>query len=105
MSHRNSQSSVNYGLYRSRSGMILGVAKGLAISANLPVWLVRLIFILFALLTHLIPTLLVYVLLAILLRPEPVVEFTTAEEREFYNTYGDARRPALERMRDRKSVV
>ena len=99
MSNSSNEREVAYGLYRSRNGMIFGVAKGLGRSANLPVWLVRLAFILFAILTQVVPTVLVYLLLAIVMRPAPVIEFTTAEEREFYNTYGDARRPALERMR------
>ena len=88
-----------YGLYRSRRGMIFGVAKGLANSCNLPVWLIRLAFILFAILTQVIPTVVIYIVLAIVMRPEPVICFDSEEEREFYNSYGNTRRPALERMR------
>jgi phage shock protein C len=98
MSRRNEE-QVQYGLYRSRKGMILGVAKGLAMSSRLPVWFVRLGFIFFAILTQVIPTVVVYIVLAIVMRPEPVIEFTSDEDREFYNNYGNARRPALLRMR------
>lgn len=91
--------NVNYGLYRSRSGMVLGVAKGLAISCSLPVWLVRFAFIFFGLVTSVFPVIIVYLVLAAVMRPEPVIEFCTVEEKEFYNNYGGTRRPALERMR------
>lgn len=87
------------GLYRSRKGMIFGVARGLANSCSLPVWLIRLAFILFAILTQVIPTVIIYIVLAVVMRPEPVIEFDSDEEREFYNNYGNTRRPALERMR------
>lgn len=98
MSRRNDE-HVHYGLYRSRRGMIFGVAKGLALSSRLPVWLVRVGFIFFAILTQVIPTVIIYIVLAIVMRPEPVIGFESEEDREFYNNYGDTRRPALERMR------
>lgn len=100
MSCRRNQQPVNYGLYRSRSGMICGVAKGLAMSSCLPVWVVRVGFIFFGLLTQVFPVLVVYIVLAVVMRPEPVVDFTTEEDREFYNTYGNERRSALHRMKD-----
>jgi phage shock protein C len=91
---------VQYGLYRSRSGAFLGVAKGLAQGFKFPVWLVRVAFIFIALLTHVVPTIIVYLILAAIMRKEPILDFSSSEEREFYNTYGDNRRPALHRMRD-----
>lgn len=96
---RRQTDQVSYGLYRSRKGMIFGVAKGLAISCNLPVWLIRFAFIFFGLLTSVFPVVLVYVVLAVIMRPEPVLDFSSVEEKEFYNNYGGTRRPALERMR------
>jgi phage shock protein C len=87
------------GLYRSRSGMIFGVAKGLAESAGFPIWFVRVAFIFVALLTSVIPTVLVYLLLAIFMRQEPVIEFNSDEDQAFYDTYGNSRKSALERMR------
>lgn len=87
------------GLYRSRNGWIFGVARGLAEGSGFPVWFVRIAFVFFALFTQVIPTVVIYIVLAIVLRQEPVLEFSSEEEREFYNTYGNSRRPALERMR------
>ena len=94
-----STTTTTYGLYRSRSGMIFGVAKGLAISCNLPIWLVRFLFVFIGILTHFLPALLVYAVLAVIMRPEPVIDFTSDEEREFYNTYGDSRGSAVGRIK------
>lgn len=79
--------------------MIFGVAKGLAISCNLPIWLVRFLFVFIGILTHFLPALLVYAVLAVIMRPEPVIDFTSDEEREFYNTYGDSRGSAVGRIK------
>ncbi len=38
------------------------------------------------------------VILAIVMRPEPVLAFRSEEEAEFYNTYGGSRLSALQRM-------
>lgn len=98
-SHSNPSHTTNRGLYRSRNGWIFGVARGLADASGFPVWFVRIAFIFFALFTQVVPTVIVYIVLAIVMRQEPVLEFNSEEEREFYNTYGNSRRPALERMR------
>jgi phage shock protein C len=95
----NERHTANAGLYRSRKGVILGVAKGLALSANLPVWVVRVAFIFTGLITQVIPVVVLYIVLAVLLKPEPVLHFQTAEEKEFYNSYSTDRRSAIERMR------
>lgn len=97
--HSTPSRPANKGLYRSRNGWIFGVAKGLADGSGFPVWFVRVAFIFFALFTQVVPTVVVYIILAIVLRQEPVLEFDSEEEREFYNTYGNNRRPALDRMR------
>jgi len=87
------------GLYRSRNGMIFGVAKGLSECSGFPLWFVRVAFVFAALLTEVIPVIIVYIILAIILKQEPVLGFGSEEEREFYNTYGNSRLGALERMR------
>jgi phage shock protein C len=87
------------GLYRSRNGLFFGVAKGLANQANLPVWVVRFSFIIAAILTQVLPVVVLYLVLAIVIRPEPMLNFSSVEEKEFYNTYGSTRKPAIDRMR------
>ena len=99
MSKCKNKRSEDSGLYRSRNGMIFGVAKGLSECSGFPVWFVRIAFIFAAIFLQVVPMIVVYVVLAIIMRPEPVIEFSSEEEREFYNTYGNDRRPALDRMR------
>ncbi len=99
MSKCNRKQSEDCGLYRSRNGFIFGVAKGLSDCSGFPVWFVRIAFIFAAIFLQVVPMVIVYIVLAIIMRPEPVLEFNSEEEREFYNTYGNNRRPALDRMR------
>ncbi len=93
------QTKSDCGLYRSRHGMIFGVAKGLSECSGFPLWFVRVAFIFAAIFLQVVPMVIVYIVLAIIMRPEPVLQFSSEEEREFYNTYGNARRPALDRMK------
>lgn len=58
-------------LYRSRDGVIFGVCQGFADWRELPVGPVRLIVILIALFTAVVPVLLVYFALAVFLPLEP----------------------------------
>ncbi len=99
MTHCNYQRNCEYGLYRARNGMILGVCKGLSNATRIPLWLVRTLFVLFAIFTSGFPVVFIYLIMAIIMRPEPVVPFQSDEEVEFYNTHGDTRRSAIERMR------
>jgi len=69
-------------LYRSRDGKFLGVCKGLANWLNWPAAAVRLLVVIIALATAVIPTLLIYLLAAIILSPEP--EGESWDEDDFY---------------------
>jgi len=60
--------------YRSRDGKFLGVCKGLAEWLGWPVAAVRLLLVVIALATAVIPTLVIYILAAVLLSPEPESE-------------------------------
>jgi phage shock protein C len=87
------------GLYRARDGAILGVCKGIARWREINVEWVRIAVILLAVLTSLWPVILIYVLLGMLLKPEPVVPFRNEAEREFYASYSSDRRLAVERLK------
>lgn len=69
-------------LYRSRSGKFLGVCKGIADWMGWPTAAVRLAVIVIALVTAIIPTLLIYLLAAVILSPEP--EGEAWDEEDFY---------------------
>ncbi len=58
-------------LYRSRDGMIFGVCKGLADYWNLRVGWVRVIAVAILLCTGIFPIVVVYLVAALLMKPEP----------------------------------
>lgn len=86
-------------LYRSRQGWIFGVCRGLAEWRDVPVFWVRFFFIAIALFTGFWPVIIAYVFAAILMKPQPVVPFKEEGDREFYNSYTESRRLALQRLK------
>lgn len=93
------QSPKNSSLYRSRRGWFLGVCRGIGESRDInPGWL-RLAFIVFFFISGWLPALLVYVIIALLIKPEPIIPITNDEEREFYDSYTASRHQALLRMK------
>ena len=59
-------------LYRSRSGMIMGVCKGLAEYLDFSVGWMRFIAVCLLLVSTVFPAVVVYLIAAILMKPEPV---------------------------------
>ncbi|MEW6106611.1 MAG: envelope stress response membrane protein PspC [Bacillota bacterium] len=87
------------GLYRSRSGVILGVCKGLAEYFDFSVFGTRVIACVLLLFSGIWPTVVLYFLAALLMKPEPVLPLETEAEQEFYNSYATSRSMALHRLR------
>ena len=58
-------------LYRSRNGMLLGICQGIADWRDLPVFAVRLIFVIICLVTAVAPCVIIYLLLGLILPIEP----------------------------------
>lgn len=67
-------------LYRSRNGQFLGLCQGIADWRDLPVFYIRLGFILAAVFTAFLPVLIVYIILSLILETEP-----RGNEEEFQN--------------------
>lgn len=86
------------GPYRSRHGFLLGVCRGLADYSGISVFWVRLATIALFLVTGFWPTLLVYVIGALVMKKAPVITFTCESDREFYESYAMNKRRALHRM-------
>lgn len=86
-------------LYRARNGAIFGVCKGIAESRDLPVGAVRLAAIVLALMTSVWPTMLIYIVAAMLMKVEPVVPFESDEDEEFYTSYSTSRHMAIRRLK------
>jgi len=87
------------GFYRARNGMIFGVCKGIARHLDMPTAGVRIIAVLVALFTTLWPTVLAYIIAALIMKPEPVVPIENDDEEEFYNSYVTSRSMALARLK------
>jgi Putative stress-responsive transcriptional regulator len=73
-----------YGPFRAKDGVIFGVAKGLADHFDWSVGLVRLILILSAIFLFLWPTIIIYLLAALLMSPAPEGRLDTQEERDIW---------------------
>lgn len=87
------------GLYRSRSGVIMGVCKGFAEYFDFSVFWIRAICLALLLFTGIWPVAVLYVLAGLLLKPEPVVPFASDADREFYDSYTSSRSMALGRVK------
>ncbi|RJP20411.1 MAG: envelope stress response membrane protein PspC [Candidatus Abyssobacteria bacterium SURF_5] len=86
-------------LYRSRSGMILGVCKGIAEYFDLSVGWTRILALVLLILSGIWPIAILYVLAAFLIKPEPVLPLQTEEAEEFYNSYMNSRTMAVKRLK------
>jgi phage shock protein C len=93
-SHRN-------GIYRSRSGLILGVCKGLAEHFDFSVFWTRVIVLIFLFVAGILPAIGLYLLAALLMKPEPVIPLKNSAEKEFYDSYTYSRQGAVERLKRR----
>jgi phage shock protein C len=87
------------GLYRSRSGAILGMCKGLAEYLDFPVFWMRVIALALLVFSGIWPLVIVYFIAAVLMKPQPVLPLATEGEREFYNSYASSRSMALQRLK------
>jgi len=89
------------GLYRSRNGKILGVCKGLADYLDFPVVWLRVLFVCVCLFTVIgIPTgIILYIVAALVMKPEPVVPFENEADREFYDSYTSSPTMAVHRLK------
>ena len=89
------------GIYRSRSGMILGVCKGLAEHFDFSVFWTRVIALILLCVAGFFPAIGLYLLGALLMKPEPVIPVRNSAEKEFYDSYTTSRQGALQRLKRR----
>jgi phage shock protein C len=89
------------GLYRSRNGIILGVCRGIAEYFDFSVFWVRAIAIGLLIFTGFWPIMVLYFIAALLMKPEPVIPIHTDEEQEFYESYVNSRKGAVDRLKRR----
>ncbi len=89
------------GLYRSRSGAILGVCRGIAEYFDFSVFWTRAITIVLLFFSGFWPVMGLYFLAALIMKPEPVLPIQTDEEQEFYDSYIYSRKGATSRLKRR----
>jgi phage shock protein C len=86
------------GIYRSRNGVILGVCRGIVEHLDFSVFWTRVIALAFLVCSGFWPIGGLYLLAALLMKPEPILPIATEEEQEFYNSYASSRSMALHRL-------
>ncbi len=89
------------GLYRSRRGIILGVCRGIAEYFDFSVFWTRAISLVLLFLSGFWPTLALYFIAALLMKPEPVLPINEDDEQEFYDSYIHSRKGAVDRLKRR----
>lgn len=86
-------------LTRSRKGWIFGVCRGLADYAEISVVWIRLLAIAGFILTSGWPLVLIYIVSAIFMRPEPEVDLKNEEEWDLHYAYTGNRSLAVQRLK------
>lgn len=89
------------GLYRSRKGVILGVCRGIAEYFDFSVFWARAIVLVLLIISGFWPIMGLYFIAALFMKPEPVVPIQTEEEQEFYDSYINSRKGAVDRLKRR----
>ncbi len=75
------------GLYRSRSGIILGVCRGIADYLNISVFWTRAIMVILFLFAGFWPVVVLYFVAGFLMKPEPVIRLHYHGEDDFCENY------------------
>ncbi len=86
-------------IYRSRTGVLFGVCKGLAEHFDLSVFWIRLGVIVTFFFSGLWPVFLVYMAAAFMLKPAPIRPIESEDEEEFYDSYVRSPQNAAQRLR------
>ena len=95
------KNDIRRGIYRSRQGAIFGVCRGMAEHFDFSVFWVRFIAVTVLLVTGLWPTMILYILAALAMKPQPAIPISSTDERRFYDTYTTSRHDAAQRLKRR----
>ena len=93
--------SFERGLYRSRHGILLGVFKGFADYYCFSVTWLRIIGVIVFLISGIWPVVVLYLLAALIMKPEPIISLETPDEAEFYSSYTHSREGAVNPLKHR----
>lgn len=92
---------VRRGIYRSRQGAIFGVCRGLSEHFAFSVFWVRLIALVMLIVSGLWPAMILYILAALVMKPQPVMPISSPDEQQFYDRYTASRHDAAQRLKRR----
>jgi len=92
---------VRRGIYRSRQGAIFGVCRGLSEHFDFSVFWVRLIALVMLIVSGLWPAMILYILAALVMKPQPVMPISSLDEQQFYDRYTASRHDAAQRLKRR----
>jgi phage shock protein C len=95
------RSGLRKGIYRSRNGAIFGVCRGLAEHFDFSIFWVRFVAVIVLVFSGLWPAMILYILAALIMKPEPVVPLSSAEEQRFYDDYTSSRHAAAQGLKRR----
>ncbi len=97
--HREFDDNRPQGLYRARDGVIFGVCAGIANYLDFSIGWTRALAVVAAFFSGFWPVVGLYVLAALLIKPEPVVPFKEESDMEFYDSFMNSRSMALQRLK------
>ena len=89
------------GIYRSRTGAIFGVCRGLAEHFDFSAFWVRFVAVAMLIFSGLWPAMILYILAALIMKPEPALPISSPDEQQFYDVYASSRHEAAQRIRRR----
>ncbi len=89
------------GLYRSRTGVIMGVCRGFADYFDFSVFWIRFFCILAFIFTGLWPMVGIYLIASFIMKPEPVNPIESEDEQDFYDNYVTSRKGAVRMLKRR----
>jgi phage shock protein C len=89
------------GMYRSRNGAIFGVCRGLAEHFDFSLFWVRLVAVILLVFTGLWPAMILYILAALIMKPEPAMALSSEDEQQFYDHYTSSRHEAAQLLKRR----
>ena len=87
------------GMYRSRNGIILGVCRGIAEYFDFSIFWTRTIALILLFFSGFWPIIGLYLIAALLMKPEPVLPIQTEDQQEFYESYLHSRKGATDRLK------
>lgn len=89
------------GIYRSRNSAIFGVCRGLAAHFDFSVFWVRFMAVVLLVISGLWPAMVLYILAALVMKPEPAVPISSPDEQQFFDGFTQSRHEATQRLRRR----